>query len=51
MKLGSKKHLQNPKLHSAESNGASGGSKYRTGLINPKNFVPETFAKSKKKNK
>ncbi len=50
MKLGSKKHLQNPKLHSGESTGLSGGSSQRGGLINPKNFVPRIVG-SKSKNK
>ncbi|MEI7632210.1 MAG: hypothetical protein WCJ60_02715 [bacterium] len=50
MKLGSKKHLQNPKLHSGKSSGLSGGSSQRGGLVNPKDFVPKIVG-SKLKNK
>jgi hypothetical protein len=49
MKLGSKKHLQNPKLPTVGlsarfASGARGG-----GIQSPKDFVPRKVAKSSKK--
>jgi len=48
MKLGSKKHLQNPKLPivdgAAPVVGVRGGA-----IINPKDFVPNTYKKKKRK--
>jgi hypothetical protein len=48
MKLGSKKHLQNPKLPNA--GGAAPVMDSRGGAkINPKDFVPATYKKKKRK--
>lgn len=48
MKLGSKKHLQNPKLPTA--GGAAPVMSQRVGVKpNPKDFVPASFKKKKRK--
>jgi hypothetical protein len=50
MKLGSKKHLQNPKLPTASSNGYAGAAVSRTRLA-PKDFVPKKVTAKRKKRK
>ncbi len=50
MKLGSKKHLQNPKLPTASSSGFAGGSAGRT-KVSPKEFVPKKITSKSKKRK
>ena len=50
MKLGSKKHLQNPKLPAVGGAAPVGGSR-ATGLVNPKAFVPKKITSKNKKRK
>ena len=50
MKLGSKKHLQNPKLPAAGNAAPVGGSR-ANGLVNPKAFVPKKVTAKNKKRK
>ena len=50
MKLGSKKHLQNPKLPAAKGAAPVSGSR-ANGLINPKVFVPQKITSKNKKRK
>lgn len=50
MKLGSKKHLQNPKLPTASTNGFAGGSAGRN-KVSPKDFVPKKVTAKNKKRK
>lgn len=50
MKLGSKKHLQNPKLPTVGGAAPVGGSRAK-GLVNPKQFVPKKVTAKNKKRK
>ena len=50
MKLGSKKHLQNPKLPTAKGAAPVEGSR-ANGLVNPKAFVPKKITAKNKKRK